>query len=186
MSGARRPFHSAQQCGTALCQPAALRPAISVMNGPFDKVTYPRPGASNRQGPRQSRSSRSCLDRQVLRSPSAISAEPNLRPARRRDRPLDPGELGRRRLLVAGAPAGPPCSPCVWINQVVLPTTRRSRYSIPAAAATGRLWVYARDDRPWSGPEPPAAVLQSGSPMSLKRSLIEQQHRLILGQPPAR
>jgi len=23
---------------------------------------------------------------------------------------------------------------------------------------TGRLWVYARDDRPWSGPEPPAAV----------------------------
>ena len=24
--------------------------------------------------------------------------------------------------------------------------------------ATGRLWVYARDDRPWNGPEPPAAV----------------------------
>ncbi len=23
---------------------------------------------------------------------------------------------------------------------------------------TGRLWVYARDDRPWSGPEPPAVV----------------------------
>jgi transposase len=23
---------------------------------------------------------------------------------------------------------------------------------------TGRLWVYTRDDRPWSGPEPPAAV----------------------------
>jgi hypothetical protein len=23
---------------------------------------------------------------------------------------------------------------------------------------TGRLWVYARDDRPWSGPEPPAAI----------------------------
>src|SRR6202165_318119 len=23
---------------------------------------------------------------------------------------------------------------------------------------TGRLWIYARDDRPWSGPEPPAAV----------------------------
>ena len=30
---------------------------------------------------------------------------------------------------------------------------------------TGRLWVYARDDRPWSGPDPPAAVylLQSRS-----------------------
>src|SRR5215472_18103299 len=23
---------------------------------------------------------------------------------------------------------------------------------------TGRLWVYTRDDRPWAGPEPPAAV----------------------------
>ncbi len=23
---------------------------------------------------------------------------------------------------------------------------------------TGRLWVYASDDRPWGGPEPPAAV----------------------------
>jgi hypothetical protein len=23
---------------------------------------------------------------------------------------------------------------------------------------TGRLWVYARDDRPWSGSDPPAAV----------------------------
>ena len=23
---------------------------------------------------------------------------------------------------------------------------------------TGRLWVYARDDRPWGGPDPPAAV----------------------------
>src|SRR5262249_50937523 len=23
---------------------------------------------------------------------------------------------------------------------------------------TGRLWVYTRDDRPWSGPDPPAAV----------------------------
>ncbi len=23
---------------------------------------------------------------------------------------------------------------------------------------TGRFWVYARDDRPWAGPDPPAAV----------------------------
>ena len=23
---------------------------------------------------------------------------------------------------------------------------------------TGRLWVYTRDDRPWAGPDPPAAV----------------------------
>src|ERR1700746_2752437 len=23
---------------------------------------------------------------------------------------------------------------------------------------TGRLWVYTRDDRPWSGPDPPTAI----------------------------
>ncbi len=27
-----------------------------------------------------------------------------------------------------------------------------------ARTKTGRLWVYARDDRPWAGPDPPAAV----------------------------
>ena len=87
--------------------------------GPADHPSGPRPGASNRQGPRQSRSARPCPDRQVLRSPATLQAEPDLRPARRRDRALDPGELGRRRLQVAGAPAGPPSSPCVWLNQVV-------------------------------------------------------------------
>src|SRR3984893_4921757 len=77
------------------------------------------PGTSDRQGPRQSRSSRSCPGRQILRSPSALQAEPNLRPARGRDRSLDSRELGRRRLLVAGAAAGPPRSACVWIDQAV-------------------------------------------------------------------
>src|SRR3954462_5798151 len=28
----------------------------------------------------------------------------------------------------------------------------------PGRTKTGRLWVYARDDRPWQGPDPPAAV----------------------------
>jgi hypothetical protein len=42
-----------------------------------------RPGASDRQGPRQSRSSCSRPGRQILRSPSAIPAEPDLCPARR-------------------------------------------------------------------------------------------------------
>ena len=28
---------------------------------------------------------------------------------------------------------------------------------------TGRLWVYARDDRPWAGPDPPAAVYLGGA-----------------------
>ena len=51
----------------------------------------------------------------------------------RRDRPLDPGELGGQRLLArAAAPASPP----MCLDQPSrLPTTRRSRCSIPAAAA---------------------------------------------------
>src|SRR5882672_11223558 len=64
------------------------------------------------------------------------------------------------------APAGgwsrcKPSSPSTYSpRRSCSPTTPRSRRPIPAAAApkTGRLWVYARYDRPWSGPEPPAAV----------------------------
>src|SRR3546814_17144536 len=33
---------------------------------------------------------------------------------------------------------------------------------------TGRLWVYVRDDRPFAGPEPPAAVLDRTSGVSGK------------------
>ncbi len=38
--------------------------------------------------------------------------------------------------------------------------TRRSQYSILAAdePRRGRLWIYAREQRPRSGPEPPAAI----------------------------
>src|SRR5262245_38127861 len=30
---------------------------------------------------------------------------------------------------------------------------------------TGRLWVYTRDDRPWSGPDPPAAATSCWRPV---------------------
>lgn len=36
---------------------------------------------------------------------------------------------------------------------------RRIFYSTAQRTKTGRLWVYARDQRGWSGPEPPAAFL---------------------------
>jgi transposase len=34
---------------------------------------------------------------------------------------------------------------------------------------TGRLWVYARDDRPWNGPDPPAAVYLYGPDRKAER-----------------
>ncbi len=34
---------------------------------------------------------------------------------------------------------------------------------------TGRLWVYARDDRPWAGPDPPAAVFFYSSDRKAER-----------------
>jgi transposase len=36
---------------------------------------------------------------------------------------------------------------------------------------TGRLWVYARDDRPWQGPDPPAAVYLSSPDRKAERPL---------------
>jgi transposase-like protein len=122
---------------------------ITDANAPSDPATNDReyssgarPGASDRQGPRQSRSSRSCPGRQVLRSPSALQAEPNLRPARGRYRSLDSRELGGRRLLVAGAAAGPPRSACVWINQAVC-----RRHADPGARSLPR----PHQDRPVVG-----------------------------------
>ncbi|MFX6846232.1 transposase, partial [Acinetobacter baumannii] len=34
---------------------------------------------------------------------------------------------------------------------------------------TGRLWVYARDDRPWNGPDPPAALYLYSSDRKAER-----------------
>jgi transposase len=37
---------------------------------------------------------------------------------------------------------------------------------------TGRLWVYARDDRPWNGPDPPAAVYLYSPDRRAERPLL--------------
>src|SRR6202051_59377 len=115
--------------------------------------------APERQGSRQSRSSRSCPGRQVLRSPSALQAEPNLRPARGRYRSLDSRELGGRRLLVAEPlqarlAAHVFGSTKLFADDTPIPVLDPGR----GRTKTGRLWVYTREDRTWSGPEPPAAV----------------------------
>ena len=145
--------------------PARLRvhphlPAALWLPGLRDYSSGARPGASDCQGPRQSRSSRPCPGRQILRSPSALQAKPNLRPARGRYRSLE-----LRANWVGGA--------CWWLEPLqarlaahVFGSTKLFADDTPipvldpgrGRTKTGRLWVYARDDRPWSGPEPPAAV----------------------------
>src|ERR1700694_641420 len=131
----------ARSCARAASSDPHL-PAALWLPGVRDYSSGARSGASNRQGPRQSRSSRPCPGRQVLRSPSALPAEPNLRPARGRSRSLDSGELGGRRLLVAGAAAGPPRSTCFWINQAVC-----RRHADPGARSRPR----PHQDRPVVG-----------------------------------
>ena len=37
-------------------------------------------------------------------------------------------------------------------------TTPRCRFLAKGKTRTGRLWTYVRDDRPFAGPDPPAAV----------------------------
>ncbi|HYI28929.1 MAG TPA: IS66 family transposase, partial [Bradyrhizobium sp.] len=41
---------------------------------------------------------------------------------------------------------------------------------------TGRLWVYARDDRPWCGPDPPAAVYLHSPDRRAERPAAHLQH----------
>ena len=45
-------------------------------------------------------------------------------------------------------------SPKVFADDVPIPVLDPGR----GRTKTGRLWVYTRDDRPWAGPDPPAAV----------------------------
>jgi transposase IS66 family protein/group II intron maturase len=41
-----------------------------------------------------------------------------------------------------------------------MPTTRRCRYWQKMKTLTGRIWTYVRDDRPFGGKDPPAAVFR--------------------------
>lgn len=41
---------------------------------------------------------------------------------------------------------------------------------------TGRLWVYAREQRPWAGPEPPAAVYLFAPDRKAERPVSHLQH----------
>src|SRR5882724_7534617 len=90
---------------------------------------------------------------------AALPAKPDLRPAECRDRSLDPGKLGRRRLLVA-EPLQARLAEHVFASQKLFADDTPIPVLDPGRGRTktGRLWVYVRDDRPWSGADPPAAV----------------------------
>jgi hypothetical protein len=95
----RRPRYGCRACGTIHQAPAPERPIA--------------------KWPGYSRSPRSCSGLQVLRSSSALSAEPNLRPAGGRAGSLDAGQLGGWSRLVAGAAAGKARRARVCLTDVV-------------------------------------------------------------------
>jgi transposase len=59
---------------------------------------------------------------------------------------------------VAGAPAGPPPAHVFGSTKLFADDTPIPVQFGRGRTKTGRLWVYARDDRPWGGADPPAAV----------------------------
>src|SRR5207237_536956 len=88
-----------------------------------------------------------------------LSAKRDLRSRRARPRPLDIERLGGPGSLAAAADRRRDPPPCVCCRE-----DPRRRYARPVLepglgrTRTGRLWAYVRDDRPFCGPAPPAAV----------------------------
>jgi hypothetical protein len=80
------------------------------------------------------------------------------RSVRRESCLLDAGRLGRRSLLVDGSPARAAVQECLRFQPSLADTTVPVLDPGRGRTKTGRLWVYAREQRPWYGPEPPAAV----------------------------
>ena len=82
-----------------------------------------------------------------------------LRARRRRSQPVDPGRPGGRVCGGARTVARPDSGAC----SVGGPPARRRHPRAGLArgkCATGRAWVYVRDDRPFGGPDPPAALFR--------------------------
>ena len=80
-----------------------------------------------------------------------------LRPRRHRSRRLDAGRLGRRLRGNADAAGRVHRGPCLCGRAHPCRRHARCRCWPRARRRTGRLWTYVRDDRPFGGPDPPAA-----------------------------
>ena len=98
------------------------------------------------------------LFEQVRQAPAAEPAERALRPRGHRSQPLDPGRSGRRLHRGAGAAGRAPRGARVW--------RRSASWRRHDGAGAGQrqdrgpaaLWIYVRDDRPFGGQAPPAAM----------------------------
>ena len=91
---------------------------------------------------------------------AASAVEPpgrTLRPGGRAAQPVDPGRPGGRMLRCAGAAAA-----AVEAHVFAAERLHGDDTTVPVLATgktdTGRCWVYVRDDRPFGGPDPPAAM----------------------------
>src|SRR5262249_28070409 len=84
----------------------------------------------------------------------------SLHPGRRAAQPIDTGRPGGRLLRGIGAAAPAHRAPCVCRRALA---QRRHHRTGPGQGKTdtGRCWAYVRDDRPFGGPAPPAAMFYS-------------------------
>ena len=96
----------------------------------------------------------------VLQVRPASAAQPSKRglcPGRRRSRRVDAGRLGRRGGGDADA-AGEAIRAHVFAAERIHADDTTVPVLAKGKTRTGRVWTYVRDDRPFAGPGPPAAV----------------------------
>src|SRR5215468_4708912 len=111
------------------------------------------------QGATRSEPHRPYSDREVLRRPASVPSIQDLRTRRRRDRAHGHGRLdGPPRLVDRAAGRNDP-RPC---HERADNTRRRHTHQGlspgKGRTATGRLWIYTVDERPWVGERAPAAL----------------------------
>ena len=100
-------------------------------------------------------------DDRVREVRTASTAEPpgrTLRPGRRGSEPVDARGPGRRRRRRARAAARADRGACAERRAAPRRRHHRAICSARGKTETARLWTYVRDDRPFGGPAPPAAL----------------------------
>ena len=96
--------------------------------------------------------------REVRPASAAQPAERALCPRGRRLEPVDAGRSGRRLRGGAAPAARADPSATSWPPSACMATTPRCRSWPRARRSPAASWVYVRDDRPFGGPDPPAAL----------------------------
>ena len=96
--------------------------------------------------------------REVRPAPAAEPAGRALRARGRADRALHHGRRRRRGLRRRSIRFGAWSRPMSWPPSACTATTRPCRCWRKGKTDTGRLWIYVRDDQPFGGAGPPAAI----------------------------